>query len=251
MDKSIFIGMSGAKQTMLAQQAHANNLANVNTTGFKKDFAQARSMPVFGEHFPTRAYAMTERPGTDTSAGALIETGRDLDVAMKGDGWMAVQTDTGEEVFTRAGSLQVDVNGLLRTSGGEMVMGNGGPVALPPSNSVQIGADGTISVVPMGGPPSQLVEVDRIKLVNPPADALVKGEDGFVRRNAATAIDEPEPADGAMRLVSGFIEGSNVNAVEEMISNLQLSRQFEMQIKIMKTADENSEATARLLQNLG
>ena len=132
-----------------------------------------------------------------------------------------------------------------------MVMGNGGPVALPPSNSVQIGADGTISVVPMGGPPSQLVEVDRIKLVNPPTDALVKGEDGFVRRNAATAIDEPEPADGAMRLVSGFIEGSNVNAVEEMISNLQLSRQFEMQIKIMKTADENSEATARLLQNLG
>lgn len=250
MDKSIFIGMSGAKQTMLAQQAHANNLANVSTTGFKRDYAQARSMPVFGEHFPTRAYAMTERPGTETGAGALIETGRDLDVAVNGDGWIAIQNQNGEEVFTRAGSLQLDINGLLRTSNGEMVMGNGGPVALPPFDNVQIGADGTISVVPVGGPPSQLVEVDRIKLVNPPADALQKGEDGFMRRKPGVALDGPEPPDGNLRLTAGFLESSNVNAVEEMISNLQLSRQFEMQVKIMQTADENSEVTARLLQNL-
>ncbi|MDX1635608.1 MAG: flagellar basal body rod protein FlgF [Marinobacter sp.] len=250
MDKSIFIGMSGAKQTMLAQQAHANNLANVNTTGFKRDFAQARSMPVFGEHHPTRAYAMTERPGTELRAGALVETGRDLDVAMKGDGWMAIQNDTGEEVFTRAGSLQVDVNGLLRTSSGEMVMGNGGPIALPPYEKLQIGDDGTVSIVPVGGPPNQLANIDRIKLVNPPPEALEKGTDGFMRRKPDAALEGPEPLDANMRLTSGFLESSNVNAVEEMISNLQLSRQFEMQVKIMQTADENSEVTARLLQNL-
>ncbi|WP_166263729.1 flagellar basal body rod protein FlgF [Marinobacter caseinilyticus] len=250
MDKSIFIGMSGAKQTMLAQQAHANNLANVTTTGFKRDFAQARSMPVYGEHFPTRAYAMTERPGTDMKSGALIQTGRDLDIAMNGDGWMAIQNDNGEEVFTRAGSLQIDVNGLLRTSGGEMVLGNGGPVALPPYDKVLIGADGTISIVPVGGAAGQLAEIDRIKLVDPPRGALEKGQDGFMRRKPDQALVGPEPAEADLRITSGFLESSNVNAVEEMISNLQLSRQFEMQVKIMQTADENSEVTARLLQNL-
>jgi flagellar basal-body rod protein FlgF len=126
MDKALYIGMSGAKQNMLAQRVHANNLANVSTTGFKKDFAQARSMPVFGETYPTRAYAMTERPGTDLAAGALMETGRDLDVAVDGDGWLAIQNGQGEEVFTRTGSLQIDVNGLLRLESGEMVLGNGG-----------------------------------------------------------------------------------------------------------------------------
>jgi flagellar basal-body rod protein FlgF len=250
MDKALYIGMSGAKQNMLSQRAHANNLANVSTTGFKRDFAQARSMPVFGEHHPTRAYAMAERPGTDLSAGALQDTGRKLDVAVDGEGWLAVQNQQGEEVFTRTGSLQVDVNGLVRLSSGEMVLGNGGPVALPPFDNVQIGSDGTISVVPVGGPPDQLVEVDRLKLVNPPREALEKGLDGFIQRKPDQAIDGPEPAVGDQRVVSGFLESSNVNAVEEMISNLQLSRQYEMQVKVMTTANENSEASARLLQNL-
>ncbi|QSP94108.1 flagellar basal body rod protein FlgF [Marinobacter salinisoli] len=250
MDKALYIGMSGAKQNMFAQRAHANNLANVNTAGFKKDFAQARSMPVFGEHHPTRAYAMTENPGTDLSAGPLMATGRKMDVALDGNGWLAIQNDLGQEVFTRTGSLQVDVNGLVRMPGGELVLGNGGPVALPPFDNVQIGADGTISVVPVGGAPGELIEVDRLKLVNPPAEALEKGPDGFMRRKPDQAIGGAEPVDGTLRVATGFLESSNVNAVEEMIANLQLSRQYEMQVKVMTTANENSEATARLLQNL-
>lgn len=250
MDKSLYIGMSGAKQNMLAQRAHANNLANVNTSGFKRDFAQARSMPVFGEHYPTRAYAMTERPGTDLTAGSLMDTGRKLDVAVDGDGWLAIQNSQGQEEFTRSGSLQVDVNGLLRNANGDLVLGNGGPVALPPFDNVEIGADGTISVVPVGGPPDQLVEVDRLKLVNPPQDSLEKGDDGYIRRKPDQALDGPEPPDANLQVVTGFLESSNVNAVEEMISNLELSRQFEMQIKVMRTANDNSEAAARLLQNL-
>lgn len=250
MDKALYIGMSGAKQNMLSQRAHANNLANVNTTGFKRDFAQARSMPVYGEHFPTRAYAMTERPGTDLSAGSLMQTGRKLDVAVKGDGWLSIQNQQGQEVFTRTGSLQVDVNGLLRLPSGEMVLGNGGPVALPPYEKIDIGDDGTISIVPAGGDPGQVVQIDRLKLVNPPKGALEKGEDGFMRRKPDQALGGPEPADGTLRVASGFLESSNVNAVEEMIDNLQLSRQYEMQVKVMRTAQNNSEATARLLQNL-
>lgn len=250
MDKALYIGMSGAKQNMLSQRAHANNLANVNTTGFKRDFAQARSMPVFGEHYPTRAYAMAERPGTDLSAGALMDTGRKLDVAVEDNGWLAIQNDQGDEVFTRTGSLQIDVNGLVRLPGGEPVIGNGGPVALPPFESVEIGADGTLSVVPVGGAPGELVEVDRLKLVSFSPGSLEKGLDGFMRRKPDQAIDGPEPPDADLRVASGFLESSNVNAVEEMISNLQLSRQYEMQVKVMAAAKDNSEAAARLLQNL-
>ncbi|WP_156494879.1 flagellar basal body rod protein FlgF, partial [Oleiphilus sp. HI0128] len=151
MDKALYIAMSGAKQNMLAQRAHANNLANINTTAFKEDFAQARAMPVFGEHHPSRAYALTERPGTNFEAGPLNQTGNPLDVAVKGDGWIAVQAADGSEAYTRAGDLQVDVNGQLRAGIGLPVLGNGGPIVLPPSATVEIGADGTVSVLPLGG----------------------------------------------------------------------------------------------------
>ncbi len=250
MDRSLYISMSGAKQNMLAQQSNANNLANADTTGFKRDFAAARSMPVFGDHHPSRAYAMAERPGTDFSSGPMKETGRDLDVAVRGEGWIAVEPEPGDEAYTRAGDLQIDVNGILRTGDGLPVLGNGGPVAIPPADKVHIGADGTISVVPAGGPADQLVDVDRIKLVNPPRDEIEKSEDGLVRRKPEFALDGPEVADGNIRVETGFLEGSNVNAIESLIQNLELARQYEMQVKAMQTADENSQAMARMLQDL-
>ena len=250
MDKALYIAMSGAKQNMLAQTAHANNLANANTTGFKQDFAQARSMQVFGEGHATRAYAMTERPGTDLSSGSMNETGRDLDVAIHGEGWIAVQSDLGTEAFTRRGDLEVDVNGILRNGQGLPVLGNGGPIALPPTSRIQIGADGTISVQPIGGAPDQLVEIDRIKLVNPPADTLVKSEDGLMRRKPDAAVEGPEQPDAQVTLEPGFLETSNVNSISALIQTLELSRQYEMQVKVMSNADQNGEAAARLLQNL-
>lgn len=84
MDKVLYLAMSGARENMLAQQTHANNLANANTTGFKSDLAQARAMQVFGEGHASRVYAQTERPATDLTHGTLIETGRMLDVALAG-----------------------------------------------------------------------------------------------------------------------------------------------------------------------
>lgn len=244
MDKSLYISMTGASQNMKAQAAHANNLANVSTTGFRRDFEQARSMPVFGETFPTRVYAMTERPGSDFSQGALIETGRDLDVAVEGDGWIAVQAPDGTEAYTRAGSLNIDAFGMLRTSSGLPVLGNGGPIAVPPAEKIEIGSDGTISIRALGEAPNVMAEVDRIKLVRPDNALLRKGEDGLMRVEGQLE----QPADGAVTVTTGFLEGSNVNAVSEMTSMLTLARQFELHVKMMRTAEENAQSTNRILQ---
>lgn len=244
MDKMLYVAMTGASQNALAQRAHANNLANLSTSGFQRDLEQARSMPVFGDSFPSRAYALTERPATDFTPGALQETGRELDVAVSGNGFMAVQAPDGSEAYVRTGSLNIDALGVLRAGNGMPVMGNGGPIAVPPEQKVEIGEDGTISIRAMGEDPRVMAEVDRIKLVSPDIASLTKGSDGMIH----TKSGQPADADVNVKVVSGFLEASNVNAVEEMTSVLALSRQFELHIKMMNTAKEGDEAMARVLQ---
>ncbi|OBY91321.1 flagellar basal-body rod protein FlgF [Pseudomonas sp. AU11447] len=245
MDRMLYVAMSGASQNTLAMQAHANNLANISTSGFRRDFEQARAMPVFGDSFPARVYAMSERPATDFTAGALQETGRDLDVAAKGDAWIAVQAPDGGEAYVRTGSLEIDALGQLRTGNGMPVIGNGGPIAVPPEEKIEIGDDGTITVRGLGNQPNALATVDRIKLVSPDPKQLEKGADGLIRLKAG----QPAPqADANASLQSGVLEASNVNAVEEMTSILALSRQFELHVKMMRTAEDDSQAMARVLQ---
>ena len=244
MDKMLYVAMTGASQNALAQRAHANNLANISTSGFQRDLEQARSMPVFGDSFPARAFAMTERPATDFSPGALQETGRDLDIAIGGDGFIAVQAPDGSEAYVRTASLNIDALGVLRAGNGMPVMGNGGPIAVPPEQKIEIGQDGTISIRAMGEGPRVMAEVDRIKLVNPDLKTMNKGLDGMIH----TTSGQPADADATVQVVSGFLEASNVNAVEEMTSVLALSRQFELHVKMMTTAKEGDEAMARVLQ---
>ncbi|MHA6196525.1 flagellar basal body rod protein FlgF [Pseudomonas wadenswilerensis] len=244
MDKMLYVAMTGASQNALAQKAHANNLANISTSGFQRDLEQARSMPVFGDSFPARAYAMTERPATDFTPGALQETGRDLDVAVGGDGFIAVQAPDGSEAYVRTASLNVDAVGVLRAGNGMPVMGNGGPIAVPPEQKIEVGQDGTISIRAMGEGPRVMAEVDRIKLVNPDLKTMTKGLDGLIH----TKSGQPADADANVQVVSGFLEASNVNAVEEMTSVLALARQFELHVKMMNTAKEGDEAMARVLQ---
>lgn len=241
----LYVAMSGASQNTLAMQAHANNLANISTSGFRRDFEQARAMPVFGDSFPARVYAMSERPATDFTAGALQETGRDLDIAAKGDAWIAVQAPDGGEAYVRTGSLEIDALGQLRTGNGMPVIGNGGPIAVPPEEKIDIGADGTITVRGLGNQPNALATVDRIKLVTPDPKQLEKGADGLIRLKAGQGAPQ---ADANASLQSGVLEASNVNAVEEMTSILALSRQFELHVKMMRTAEDDSQAMARVLQ---
>lgn len=244
MDKALYIAMTGAKNNMMAQTARANNLANANTTGFKADFEQARAMPVFGQHHPSRVYSLSERPATDMSASAFIETGRSLDLAVQGDGWFAVQSNLGDEAYTRSGDFMIDANGMLRTGKGLPVIGEGGPVLIPPAEKVEIGVDGSISIRPLGAGPNEIALLDRIKLVNPDKQELEKGLDGLMRLRSG----EPADADAQVAVSSGFLESSNVNAAAELINILSLTRQYEMQTKLMKKVDENSAAAASVMR---
>lgn len=244
MDRMLYVAMSGAKQTMDAMTSNNNNLANVNTAAFRQDLAAFRSMPVYGDQAPTRVYAMTERPGTDFTPGALISTARDLDVAINGDGFIAVQSPLGDEAYSRRGDFHISNNGLLMNGAGHLVLGDGGPITLPPASKVEIANDGTVSMVPLGAESQNLVVVGRIKLVNPDTSALAKGEDGLFR---LTTGEEADP-DAAITITSGMIESSNVNAANAMVQMINLARQYESQVKMMSLAEKNDEAASALLQ---
>jgi len=245
MDNVLYLSMSAARELMQAQTVHSNNLANASTGGFKADFAQARAMQVYGEGYPGRVYAGTESPATDFSPGSLDQTGRNLDIAVDGNGWLAVMRADGTEAFTRYGSLQVDPGGVLRTAKGDVVMGDGGPIALPPFETVLIGGDGTVTVQPVGQEPNNLVQIDRLKLVAPERADLVKGGDGLFERKDGL----PEPPAAEVRVVSGMVENSNVNVVNEMTEILAIARKFEIQLKMMQTAEQNDEAASELLKS--
>lgn len=246
MDKVLFLAMSGAKQTMMSQQAHANNLANISSTGFKADLEQARAMPVFGDGHPSRVYSLSERPATDRTTGTLLQTGRNLDVGMQGDTWLAVQAKDGSESYTRAGELQVTAAGFLINGSGLPIKDVGGNnIQLPPFEQIDIGADGTISIKPEGATSSELVLIGQLKMVALDPSNSYKGIDGLMKIDGGAVLD----VDPNARLQSGFVETSNVNAVHELTNIISLSRQFEMNIKMMKTAEENSTAAAKILQS--
>ena len=244
MDRMLYISMNAAQQTMLSQAANSNNLANVNTTGFRQDFEQFRSQPVFGEGLPSRVYSMSERPQTDYQTGSIQTTGRELDIAIQGEGFLAVRGKDGREGYTRAGDLHVTATGQLVTGTGLAVMGDGGPIAIPPAEKIEIGADGTISIRPVGAQVNELTVLDRLKLVKPELKNVFKDNDGLMRMSDGSSA----PADASITVISGTLESSNVNAVGALVNMIELQRKYEMQIKMMTTADDISSASSRLLQ---
>jgi flagellar basal-body rod protein FlgF len=238
MDRMIYLSMSGAKSLMERQDVLANNLANASTTGFRAELQAIRAVPVRGDGASTRVYALETTTGYDPTPGSISTTGRSLDVAMQGNAWLAVQGLDGTEAYTRMGSLQVTAEGQLTTSGGLTVLGDGGPVTLPPGAEPSIAADGTISAKQAGG---AVNTVGRLKLVTPEA-ALTRSDDGLFR-----AADGDLPADPTARLQDGALEGSNVNPIENMVAMIAAARQFEAQMKMLQTAERDEQAAGRLL----
>lgn len=251
MDKMLYIAMSGAKENFNGISIHGNNLANASTTGFKADLNQARAMNVYGDGLQTRAFSMSERPGYNLDLGTVMTTGRNLDVCIKGDGFIAVQGKDGAEAFTRNGSLQIDINGVLRNSSGHAVLSvDGEEIVLPmPLEKIQINKDGVISGRPEGAGPEVIEEFGQIKLSKIDPKTLVKGGDGLFRSSLSrNDIYEAVQSDPSVELLSGVLESSNVNVVEEMTSLIRLQRQFDMQLKLMETAKDIDESQTSLLR---
>lgn len=243
MDRLIYTAASGAKHILEKQATTSNNLANVNTTGFRAQLDVFRAVPVQGEGLPTRAFVVDSTAGANFASGALQVTGRDLDVAIKGEGWLAVQMPDGTEAYTRNGSLQTSPNGLLTTAGGMTIAGEGGPITIPPDVTVTVGGDGTISTISTTDQPAASNILGRLKLVNPPTDNLVRGDDGLFRlKDGGTA--QPDPT---VSVAGGALEGSNVSAIDSMVEMISLARSFETQMSLLKNAENNAAKATQIL----
>lgn len=240
MDRLGYTAMTAASRSMIALQVQANNLANVNTPGFRADLEASEAVAVEGYGYDARHMAVVKDNGVDMRPGTAMATGRPLDVAIQGKGLLAVETDGGE-AYTRHGSLQVDAEGRL-TVNGRAVLGDNGPIMLPEYNSITIGSDGVITLIPRDD--FALVEAGRIKLVDVPAANVVKRPDGLLM----TKDGQPAPASDEVVLVPGHLESSNVSAIEQLVSTMSLNRLFEAQVKMMKAAEDLSTAGNRIIR---
>jgi flagellar basal-body rod protein FlgF len=245
MDRMIYLSMAGAKAMMQRQDTLAHNLANASTPGFRAELQAFRAVPVQGSGASTRVYALETTPGYDATSGPVSGTGRNLDVAMKGDAWLAVQALDGTEAYTRGGSLDVSAEGTLVTRAGLTVLGDGGPIQVPQNAEVSVSPDGTVTatVPTANGRPTT---VGKVKMVTSEAP-LVRGTDGLFR--GADGADLP--ADANARLQDGALEGSNVSAVETMVAMIAAGRQFEQQMKLLQTAERQEQVAAKLLSPTG
>ena len=235
--------MTGAKQIMQAQAVNNHNIANISTIGFRADAVSFASQPIYGPGYATRVNAVAGDAGTDFSAGVMESTGRDLDIAVNGKGYIAVRGSDGTEAYTRAGDLRVTTTGAVTTASGLAVLTDSGPLVIPPSTVVNIGGDGTVSAVPQGSAPFAITQVDRIKLVNPPTQDLQKGDDGLLRLKSGGKAK----ADDTVTVTSGMLESSNVNAAQSLISMIELQRLYEFQIKSINSTDTNEQSAEKMM----
>lgn len=247
MDRLIYTAMTGASQVLQQQATVTENLSNANTPGFRAALSTFRAVPLVGGGMPTRTFVVDSTPGSDFTPAGFQPTGRALDVAVNGPGWIAIQGADGKEAYTRNGSFQVTPNGVLQTRSGLNVMGDAGPITIPPDTEVTIAKDGTISTVPTGGQSAAVVSVGRLKLVNPPTTQLERGADGLFRMKDGSVA----PSDARTEVVSGNLEGSNVNTVESMVQMISLARKFDMQIKMLTSADNNARQASQIMNISG
>lgn len=242
MDRLLYIAMNGAKHSLYQQAVTTHNLANVSTNGYKSQTGAFRALPVVGPGAPTRTFVVDSTPAADLSGGVIRTTGRPLDVAVHGNGWIAVQDAKGGEAYTRNGSFEIAPDGLLVTSNGLPVAGDGGPITIPTDSEVTIGKDGSVTVL-SNNQFNAMTTVGRIKLVNPADSDMVRGDDGLFRLKSG----QPATADANVVLAGSALEASNVSAVDALINIIDQSRFFDMQVKLMQKADENANRAAQVM----
>ncbi|MFC0180434.1 flagellar basal body rod protein FlgF [Thorsellia kenyensis] len=243
MDRAIYTAMSGASQTIEMQSITAQNLANVSTPGFKAQLAALRHVPVIGETLPTRSVVAASTTGFDATAGTFNYTGNPLDVALEDNGYLAIQTPYGE-AYTRNGRITVDANNQLRINN-NLVIGEGGPIEVPPSAKLSIGADGTISSLDAGGTPNTIGPIGTLKKVQATSEQLARGDDGYFRPRPG--VGDVLPNDPNVRVYSGVIESSNVNATDAMVDMINHQRRFELQMKVISSVNENEQRANQLM----
>lgn len=242
MDRMIYTAMTGAKHILDQQATNSHNLANATSTGFRAQVDSFRAVPVVSEGLPTRTMVVDATVGADFTPGAIQSTNRDLDVAIEGQGWFAVSRGNGSEAYTRNGAFQLSENGMLQTSSGLPVLGDGGPISIPPDSVISIAKDGTISAISTATPSAAVNEIGRLKLVNPPENNMVRGHDGLFN----TKDGSPAEADAVVNVVSGALESSNVNVIDAMVNMISLARQFDMQMKMMQSAENNANKASQI-----
>jgi flagellar basal-body rod protein FlgF len=243
MDRGLYVAMTGAKQIMQAQAVNNHNIANLSTIGFRADAVSFTSSQIYGPGYATRVNAVANDAGTDFSTGTMETTGRDLDVAVNGKGFIAVRGLDGKEAYTRAGDLRVTPTGALTSASGLPILSESGPINIPPSTTVAVGGDGTITVVPQGSAPFAATQVDRIKLVSPDLKDIQKGDDGLFRQKSGLKAKTDE----TVTITSGVLESSNVNPAQSLINMIELQRMYEFQIKSMTSSDTNEQSAERMM----
>ena len=242
MDRLIYTAMTGAKHILEQQATNSHNLANATSTGFRAQVDSFRAVPVVGPGLPTRTMVVDSTVAADFTPGAIQTTGRTLDVAVEGKGWFAVSRPDGSEAYTRNGAFKLNENGMLQTANGMMVMGDGGPISIPPDATISIAKDGTISSVSKADTNAAVNIIGRIKLVNPVESSLVRGGDGLFQLQNG----QPADADASVSIVSGALESSNVNVIDAMVNMISLARQFDTQMKLMQNAENNASKASQI-----
>lgn len=243
MDRMIHTAVTALRGTMARQAATANNLANAATTGFRADLSLADAHYVHGAGADSRVLARENMRGADMSAAPSVTTGRDLDIALQGSALLAVQAADGEEAYTRRGDLSVAPSGFLQTGDGLLVLGEDGPIAVPPADSIRIAEDGQVWIVPPGGDPGAPQSAGRLKLVSAAGADIIKGIDNQLKLRGGGTL----PADADARVTPGALEGSNVNSTAALVAMIDSARAYEMQVRLVSTAEAIDQSGTRLM----
>ena len=244
MDKLVYTALSGLRSQMSAQSTIANNIANASTTGYRAERVNFDRLILTGTGFESRELASEEVNDFDRRAGTMVQTGRPLDVAVTGDSWMAVQAKDGTEAYTRRGDLNVAPSGVLETGDGFPVMGSGGPITVPPYQSIAIAGDGTVTIVPPGGDASQPQVIDKIKLASTDGTQTSKGLDNLLHVKGGGVL--PEDMDATVQ--GGALEQSNVNLTQSLVDMIENQRSYEVQANLLKEAKTMDESSASLMR---